>query len=62
MSFEDAREKAEEWRRDYNQNRPHSSLGNVPPEEYATLNGNAEAGKIRLEEANNDNSQNIFLT
>jgi putative transposase len=62
MSLEDAREKMEEWRRDYNQNRPHSSLGNVPPEEYAILNGVAEAGKIRLEETNNDDSQNIFLT
>jgi transposase InsO family protein len=62
MSLEDARETIEQWRRDYNQNRPHSSLGNVPPEEYATLNGDAEAGKIRLEEADNDDSQNIFLT
>jgi putative transposase len=62
MSLEDAREKMEEWRRDYNQNRPHSSLGNVPPEEYAILNGVAEAGKIRLEETNNNDSQNIFLT
>jgi len=62
MSLEDAREKTEEWRRDYNQNRPHSSLGNVPPEEYATLNGAAEAVKTRLEQANNNDSQNIFLT
>ena len=62
MSLEDAQEKAEEWRRDYNQNRPHSYLGNVPPEEYATLNRAAEAGKIRLEEAKNNDSQNIFLT
>ena len=62
MSLEDAREKTEEWRRDYNRNRPHSSLGNVPPEEYAILNGAAEAVKTRLEEANNNDSQNIFLT
>jgi putative transposase len=62
MSLEDAREKMEEWKRDYNQNRPYSSLGNVPPEEYAILNRAAEAGKIRLEETNNNDSQNIFLT
>lgn len=62
MSLEDAREKTEEWRRDYNQNRPHSSLGNVSPEEYAALNGAAEAGKIRPEKANNNDSRNIFLT
>jgi len=62
MSLEDAREKTEGWRRDYNQNRPHSALGNVTPEEYATMIGAAEAGKIRLEKANNNDSQNIFLT
>jgi putative transposase len=62
MSLEDAREKTEKWRMDYNQSRPHSSLGNVPPEEYAALNGAAEAGKIQPEKANNNDSQNIFLT
>ncbi len=31
----DARSKIEAWRRDYNETRPHSSLGNVPPVEYA---------------------------
>ena len=35
LSLEDAKEKVEEWRRDYNLNRPHSSLGNIPPAEYA---------------------------
>jgi putative transposase len=62
MSMEDAREKVEEWRRDYNQNRPHSSLGNVPPEEYATLNSAPAAGKSRPEKANVNDLQNIFLT
>jgi len=33
--LEDAREKIEEWQQDYNANRPHSSLGNVSPEEFA---------------------------
>jgi putative transposase len=31
----DARRKIESWRLDYNQNRPHSSLGNMTPEEFA---------------------------
>ena len=31
----DARERIEDWRVDYNQVRPHSSLGNLAPEEYA---------------------------
>lgn len=32
---EDAREKLEAWRLDYNAVRPHSSLGQLTPEEYA---------------------------
>jgi putative transposase len=35
LSFEDAREKVEKWRQDYNEKRPHSSLGNLTPEEFA---------------------------
>jgi putative transposase len=29
----------EAWRRDYNENRPHMALGNLPPAEYATRTG-----------------------
>ena len=35
LSLEDAREKVEEWRQYYNWERPHGSLGNVPPVEFA---------------------------
>jgi putative transposase len=34
-SLRDATRTIEEWRKDYNQVRPHSSLGNLPPEIYA---------------------------
>jgi putative transposase len=34
LSIEDACEKIETWRQDYNRNRPHSSLGDMTPEEY----------------------------
>ena len=34
LSLEDAREKVEEWRREYNEWRPHSSLDNLTPSEY----------------------------
>lgn len=34
-SLEDAREKIEIWRVDYNRNRPHGSLGRMTPEEFA---------------------------
>ncbi len=35
LSLKDAQEKIEIWREDYNRSRPHSSLGNLTPEEYA---------------------------
>lgn len=37
LSLEDAREKVEEWRQDYNRERPHGSLGYMPPLEYAEV-------------------------
>lgn len=35
LSLEDARRTIEEWRVDYNEQRPHTSLGNLTPKEYA---------------------------
>jgi putative transposase len=35
LSLDDARDKVEAWRREYNEQRPHSALGNTTPEEYA---------------------------
>ncbi len=37
MSLDDARSKMEEWRRDYNEVRPHSAIGNNPP--ISLMNG-----------------------
>jgi putative transposase len=34
-SLANARQKIEAWRVDYNQQRPHSSLGYLPPSEFA---------------------------
>lgn len=34
LNLQDAREKIETWRLDYNGSRPHSSLGNLTPEEF----------------------------
>ena len=39
LSIEDAREKVEIWRLDYNGERPHGSLGNLTPLEYAAAEG-----------------------
>jgi putative transposase len=35
VSLEDVRRTIEEWRIDYNENRPHSSLGDLTPKEFA---------------------------
>lgn len=37
MNLDDAREKMEDWRRDYNEVRPHSAIGNKPP--ISLMNG-----------------------
>ena len=39
-SVEDARRILNAWRRDYNTVRPHSSLKNLPPEQFATQHRN----------------------
>lgn len=33
-SLEEAKEQLEEWRKEYNRERPHSSLNNLTPDEY----------------------------
>ncbi|UBM60992.1 transposase [Marinilongibacter aquaticus] len=35
---QDARGKLEAWKKDYNEFRPHSSLGGMPPREYILKN------------------------
>lgn len=42
MSLDDARRKCEAWRRDYNEERPHSSIGNKVPIEL--VNRSAACG------------------
>ena len=37
LSLEEAQLKIETWRKDYNQVRPHSSLGNKTPEEFVAF-------------------------
>jgi len=45
LSLEDARQKIEAWRTDYNEYRPHSSLGYTAPGDYAKFKL-FEAGKL----------------
>ena len=37
LSLEDAREKVEIWRQEYNSQRPHGALGNLTPVEFARV-------------------------
>ncbi|MBT2163468.1 transposase [Zobellia sp. KMM 6746] len=41
FSLEDAQKKFDIWREDYNGFRPHSSLGNMSPNEYIEKNENS---------------------
>jgi len=45
LSLTDAQEKIEMWRRDYNDYRPHSSLGDLTPCEYRLAH--QEAGSLQ---------------
>jgi putative transposase len=42
LSLEDARDKVEVWRQQYNRDRPHGALGNMSPLEYAMVNGKSQ--------------------
>ena len=44
FSIEDAKQKLEAWRNEYNQIRPHGSLGNLTPLEFSAQNQLALAG------------------
>jgi putative transposase len=46
VSLEDARARIEAWRIDYNEHRPHSSLGNLTPGEFARRRHNVEAAWV----------------
>jgi putative transposase len=47
LTLEDAREKIDSWRRQYNEQRPHSSLGNLPPAEFARRRIPAASATLR---------------
>jgi len=51
LSLDDARDKLDAWRMDYNHYRPHSSLGHLAPTEYAIKHietRTLEAAKVQL--------------
>ncbi len=42
LSLNDAEQKIAAWRRHYNEDRPHSALGSLAPEEFAASSGQAD--------------------
>ena len=44
LSLDDAQEKVEAWRMDYNHHRPHSALGSLAPSEFASTGQASLAG------------------
>ena len=44
LSLADAEERLEAWRREYNEQRPHTSLGNLTPSEYLAQSQQPKAG------------------
>jgi len=47
-SIEDAKAKIEAWRLDYNQRRPHSSLGHLTPNEYVARRQDHRAVQVAI--------------
>lgn len=47
-SIADAKEKIEAWRVDYNQRRPHGSLGHLTPDEYARQRSVSSPSRLTL--------------
>ena len=45
LSLADAKEKVRAWRLHYNTDRPHSALGNLAPEEFVALSGQASLAR-----------------
>ena len=48
-SLTEAREKITAWKEDYNRNRPHSSLGNLTPQEFAIEIETGNQGRMKPE-------------
>ena len=56
FSIGDAQQKILEWQQDYNEPRPHSSLGNIPPRDFAAQwQSNTAAGGAILNAQQNAN-------
>jgi len=46
QSLDDAKEKLEDWRKDYNDVRPHSSIRNMTPTEFSSIHRKQASNKV----------------
>jgi len=52
LSLEDAQAKIEAWRREYNESRPHTAQGHMPPAEFAAWDGSSPVPSRSTEPGN----------
>jgi len=48
QTLDEAKLMFEQWRKEYNRVRPHSSLGNMTPREYAENHNQPEASEMEI--------------
>ena len=61
LSLGEARETIEAWRRDYNEVRPHSSLGNRTPQEFTGAGAGLPPEPPRREEQKQETALGLTL-
>jgi putative transposase len=54
QTLQQARQTIADWRRDYNEVRPHSSIGRIPPARFAELHRRHAGGAAPREPAPNE--------
>jgi len=62
LSLGDAQEKVDIWREEYNSYRPHSSIGNMTPEEFELINDKENNSSEKVKAKINGSLQSPALT
>ncbi len=61
LNLADARQKLDRWRKDYNELRPHSSLDDRPPEEFARTSASRPFALLSVTKAESPTSQGFAV-
>lgn len=62
LDLDDARRKISRWRRQYNEHRPHGSLGNLTPREFAARSGSLQSSEAHQEQERSPQTPSAPLT